>query len=114
MDEEQIYKKMLNDMLDNHELCEKDFLTASKLKSRDFLAYDEATQITAEKWSFIRSQLNRHIENMPLAEQERQPCEVWSRVMGYFRPLSEFNKGKKAEFRERRPFSENKVTKERK
>ncbi len=27
----------------------------------------------------------------------RQRCEVWTRVMGYFRPLSNFNEGKKSE-----------------
>lgn len=36
-----------------------------------------------------------------LTEAERQPCEVWTRVMGYFRPVSEFNIGKKAEYAER-------------
>jgi ribonucleoside-triphosphate reductase len=31
----------------------------------------------------------------------RQKCEIWTRVMGYFRPVSEFNIGKKGEFKER-------------
>lgn len=31
----------------------------------------------------------------------RQRCEVWSRVMGYFRPVDSWNVGKKAEFAER-------------
>lgn len=31
----------------------------------------------------------------------RTKCEVWTRVMGYHRPVSEFNKGKKQEFKER-------------
>lgn len=43
-----------------------------------------------------------------LFEKERQPCEIWTRVMGYFRPLSEFNKGKKSEFYERKTFTEQK------
>jgi anaerobic ribonucleoside-triphosphate reductase len=34
------------------------------------------------------------------------PCEVWTRVMGYFRPVSSFNTGKKGEFAERRFFTE--------
>ena len=38
---------------------------------------------------------------MELKDSERQPCEVWTRVMGYFRPVSSFNIGKKAEHRER-------------
>ncbi|HNX77132.1 MAG TPA: anaerobic ribonucleoside-triphosphate reductase [Candidatus Rifleibacterium sp.] len=31
----------------------------------------------------------------------RQRCEVWSRVMGYYRPVSQWNVGKKAEYAER-------------
>lgn len=27
--------------------------------------------------------------------------EVWSRVCGFFRPVQQFNKGKKAEFKDR-------------
>lgn len=35
-----------------------------------------------------------------------QPCEVWTRVMGYFRPVQSFNIGKKGEYHEREMFSE--------
>lgn len=38
--------------------------------------------------------------------EERQKCEIWTRVMGYHRPESNFNVGKKAEFRERKYFKE--------
>ena len=41
-----------------------------------------------------------------LADDERQPCEIWTRVMGYHRPVSSFNKGKKSEFAERTSFVE--------
>ena len=30
------------------------------------------------------------------------PCEVYSRVVGYFRPVSQWNKGKQQEFKERK------------
>jgi anaerobic ribonucleoside-triphosphate reductase len=40
------------------------------------------------------------------AEHERQRCEVWTRVMGYHRPVSSFNVGKKGEFHERQYFVE--------
>lgn len=40
-----------------------------------------------------------------LKDEERQPCEVWTRVMGYFRPLN-FNVGKNQEFADRKYFSE--------
>ncbi|MGQ4508868.1 ribonucleoside triphosphate reductase [Dermabacteraceae bacterium P13128] len=33
-------------------------------------------------------------------------CEVWTRVMGYFRPVKSFNIGKKGEYAERRFFTE--------
>jgi len=41
-----------------------------------------------------------------LRDDERQRCEVWTRVMGYHRPVSSFNTGKKGEFAERRYFEE--------
>lgn len=41
-----------------------------------------------------------------LSDDERQPCEVWTRVMGYHRPVASFNPGKQAEFAERRFFTE--------
>ncbi|MDP2005704.1 MAG: anaerobic ribonucleoside-triphosphate reductase [Rubrivivax sp.] len=41
-----------------------------------------------------------------LHEDERQRCEVWTRVMGYHRPMASFNVGKKGEFAERRYFVE--------
>ena len=33
-----------------------------------------------------------------------EKCEVYSRVCGYFRPVSNWNKGKKEEFKERKTF----------
>jgi hypothetical protein len=41
-----------------------------------------------------------------LAEEERTRCEVWTRVMGYHRPVSAFNAGKRSEHEERRYFVE--------
>jgi anaerobic ribonucleoside-triphosphate reductase len=41
-----------------------------------------------------------------LRDSERQRCEVWTRVMGYHRPVASFNVGKKGEHRERRVFRE--------
>lgn len=31
-------------------------------------------------------------------------CQIYSRVVGYFRPVSEWNKGKKEEFKDRKVF----------
>lgn len=41
-----------------------------------------------------------------LKDEERMRCEVWSRVMGYHRPVSHWNVGKKQEFAERKYFKE--------
>ncbi|WP_088283116.1 anaerobic ribonucleoside-triphosphate reductase [Ideonella sp. A 288] len=41
-----------------------------------------------------------------LADHERQRCEVWTRVMGYHRPMASFNIGKQGEFNQRRYFVE--------
>lgn len=46
-----------------------------------------------------------------LDDSERQPCEVWTRVMGYFRPFDVWNIGKKQEFADRKYFSEGKAMK---
>jgi hypothetical protein len=44
-----------------------------------------------------------------LSDEERQPCEIWTRVMGYHRPVSSFNRGKQGEFAERKYFTEAKA-----
>lgn len=50
-----------------------------------------------------------NIEDIKLDNSERQECEIWTRVMGYHRPVSEFNKGKKSEFYSRTYFTEEKA-----
>jgi hypothetical protein len=44
--------------------------------------------------------------SIELKTEERTRCEVWTRVMGYHRPVSAFNAGKRAEHAERRYFTE--------
>jgi len=34
----------------------------------------------------------------------RQRCEVYSRVVGYIRPIAQWNPGKKSEFKDRKVF----------
>lgn len=43
-----------------------------------------------------------------LRDEERTRCEVWTRVMGYHRPVSAFNPGKQSEQAERVYFNEHK------
>lgn len=37
-------------------------------------------------------------------ETKRQPCEVYSRVVGYLRPVQQWNDGKQAEYQNRRTY----------
>lgn len=37
---------------------------------------------------------------------KKVPCEVYSRVVGYFRPIQNWNEGKKQEFFDRQEFCE--------
>ena len=41
-----------------------------------------------------------------LKPEQRTRCEVWTRVMGYHRPVTSFNPGKQAEFSERKFYDE--------
>lgn len=41
-----------------------------------------------------------------LEPAERTRCEIWSRVMGYHRPVAAWNRGKQQEHRDRRLFVE--------
>jgi anaerobic ribonucleoside-triphosphate reductase len=36
--------------------------------------------------------------------KRKVPCEVYSRIVGYLRPVQNWNKGKKQEFADRRPY----------
>ena len=37
-----------------------------------------------------------------MEKQLKIPCEIYSRVSGYFRPISNFNIGKQQEFKDRK------------
>ncbi len=52
------------------------------------------------------TQIVTPLEQITLTDDERQPCEVWTRVMGYHRPVASFNIGKQGEHQERRFFKE--------
>lgn len=41
--------------------------------------------------------------------KNKMPCEVYSRVVGYFRPVNNWNVGKKQEYSERVEFVETKI-----
>jgi len=41
---------------------------------------------------------------MKLNDEDRTECEVYSRVVGYIRPVKQWNNGKQAEFKDRSLF----------
>lgn len=45
-------------------------------------------------------------QSIELKDEERTRCEVWTRVMGYHRPVTSFNPGKQSEHAERQFFHE--------
>ncbi len=45
-------------------------------------------------------------EILSLRENKRQKCIVYTRVMGYHRPVESFNVGKTGEHKQRKQFSE--------
>jgi hypothetical protein len=44
--------------------------------------------------------------------KQRTKCEIFSRAMGFIRPISWFNIGKRAEYNERKMFKEKKAVRE--
>ncbi len=60
--------------------------------------------MTARVQTTTRPQCSSTNVHPLLSNDERQPCEIWTRVMGYHRPVSSFNVGKKGEFYERQYF----------
>lgn len=47
---------------------------------------------------------------MEIPNSRRQVCEEYTRVMGYYRPVSEFNIGKRQEQLERKLYSPNAIS----
>lgn len=43
-------------------------------------------------------------QTIDLPTEQRTRCEVWTRVMGYHRPVSAFNRGKRQEYADRNFF----------
>jgi len=49
--------------------------------------------------------MQTHTE-IKLKDEERTRCEIWTRVMGYHRPVAAWNPGKQSEHKERDFFRE--------
>lgn len=73
---------------------EEGLLKAHKINPEDVESVD-----TQEMWVTFKDGTKRRI------------CECWTRVMGYIRPTTEFNVGKRSEFESRKYFTEEKTLK---
>ncbi|UFX82521.1 anaerobic ribonucleoside-triphosphate reductase [Candidatus Absconditicoccus praedator] len=66
------------------------------------------TTLTKEQTQLTNNEeTNNQEEVQQDVQQKRTRCEVYTRVMGYYRPISHFNPGKKSEAYSRRYFREN-------
>jgi len=45
------------------------------------------------------------VTNEGFAALKRVPCEVYSRIVGYLRPVRDWNRGKQQEFSERKMYN---------
>ena len=52
------------------------------------------------------NQKNMKKENTKKEQEKKVPCEVYSRVVGYYRPVQNWNDGKQEEFKHRLEFDE--------
>jgi len=86
-----------------HDCHKKIEFNGEEIKNGVFLTYDN----NGEKIHVFKCQdcydANKSLTNF-------QPCEVYSRVVGYIRPVQQWHKGKKQEYDERKPFSIDKNT----
>ena len=80
-----------------HDCNKKAEIEAEEAKNGVFLTYDNAgTKINVFKCN------DCYEKNKSLTDY--QECEVYSRVVGYIRPVQQWHKGKKEEYEERKEF----------
>jgi len=80
-----------------HDCQEEIKFDGKKIENGKMLVYEsQGEKITVFKCQdcFAKSQELRNY----------QPCEVYSRIVGYLRPVQQWNLGKKQEFKERKEY----------
>lgn len=81
-----------------HDCGEKIEIENEEIENGVFLVYDNA----GEKINILKCN-DCYAKNTGLTNF--QECEVYSRVVGYIRPVQQWHKGKKQEYEERKEFS---------
>ena len=85
--------------------CKKDILVENdEIKNGVYLAYDLPAQTGNGDNKINIFKCNECYAKSP-ALTNFQACEVYSRVVGYIRPVQQWHKGKKQEFGERTEFA---------
>ncbi len=78
--------------------CKKEIkINNGKIENGKMLIYEEGN-----KKIIVFKCLNCFAKSQEL--RNYQPCEVYSRVVGYLRPVGQWNKGKQQEFKEKKEF----------
>ena len=81
--------------------CEKELeISGEKIKNGVELVYDDGG---GEKIAVLKC--NDCFQKNPGLTNYKE-CEVYSRVVGYLRPVQQWHKGKKVEFSQRKEFKE--------
>ncbi|MFA5877763.1 MAG: anaerobic ribonucleoside-triphosphate reductase [Candidatus Staskawiczbacteria bacterium] len=84
----------INKKLNCHDCKEEIIVVGEEIENGVMLNYDTgAEKITVFKCNTCFGK-NQELKNY-------QPCEVYSRVVGYIRPVQQWHKGKKQEYQER-------------
>lgn len=58
--------------------------------------------LNVKEWKNVMKGLDERLRAAGISDTDRTPCEIWTRVMGYHRPVSAFNLGKQGEHEERK------------
>ena len=89
--------KIVNEDKVCHDCGKEISIVEDEVKNGVYLAYEKGEQkINVFKCTECFAK-NKSLTNF-------QPCEVYSRVVGYIRPVQQWHKGKKQEFGERTEF----------
>jgi len=91
----------MDERISNFEICKNLVRRSLEKFSLPYLAITPIFSICP-----IHGYLSGEHPFCPHCGDEQQVCEVWTRVMGYHRPVSQYNHGKQGEHEQRRYFNE--------
>lgn len=80
-----------------HDCQKKIKIEGKEIKNGVLLAYEADGEKLMVFKCKVCFQKNQELRNY-------QPCEVYSRIVGYLRPVQQWNTGKKREFKERKEY----------